>query len=324
MDNFKIQNKELWLQMLNVSEKELETVIENKERAYSIYKKAKSNGYRTIYCINSSDRLYTLQKRLQKLFFCNIFLPECVYGFRPNYSYIDFLIPHISNNKNQHYLRLDIKDFFDSISTEYIKNFFKYYIDDNTKDDDAKFIIDSIIKITTLNNKFVQGAVTSPSISNFAFRQIDIRISNYCKKLNICYSRYADDMLFSSTNKYIHSKHFIIAIKSIISDFNFFLNYRKTLKYDNTISLNGYVIGNDIHLSRNKMQYINKLLFTLSKSNFKGFKSNSQKYHIKNQLSGYRAFFIQIHKYVRNYDYKKFLENKILTIEKLIIKHFES
>lgn len=324
MDNFKIQNKESFLQMLNISEKELETVIDNKDKSYSIYQKAKSNGYRTIYCINSADRLYILQKRLQKLFFCNIFLPECVYGFRPNYSYIDFLIPHISNNTNQHYLRLDIKDFFDSISIEYVKNFFKYYIDDNTKDEDVKFIIDSIIKITTLNNKFVQGAVTSPPISNFAFRQIDIRISKYCKKLNICYSRYADDMLFSSTNKYIHSKHFIIAIEAIINDFNFLLNYSKTLKYDKAISLNGYVIEKDIRLSRKKMNYINKLLFDLSQSNFNGFDNNSQKYHVKNQLSGYRSLFIQMYRYVSDDYYKKFLKNKISTIENLIIKHFKS
>ncbi len=256
---------------------------------------------------------------MQKYFFRNIFLPECVYGFRENCSYIDFLMPHISS-ENKFYLRLDIKDFFESISVEYIKSFFQYYIDNKISDEEKTFIVNSIIDVTTLNGKFIQGAVTSPSISNFAFREIDIRILSYCRKLNVCYTRYADDILFSSTNKYMQSKHFIIAMQAIINDFGFALNYAKTLKYKNEISLNGYVIGNDIRLSRKKLHKINELIFQLRKSNFSGFKNNKEKYHIKNQLAGYRALLIQLDRYIIDTSYKDYVKEKILTIESLIIK----
>lgn len=96
MGSFKITNKEEWLQTLNISEKELLRVIEHKSLFYKQYNKAKANGYRAIYCIDKNSALYALQSRIQKCFFCNIFLPECVYGFREKRSYIDFLTFHVS------------------------------------------------------------------------------------------------------------------------------------------------------------------------------------------------------------------------------------
>lgn len=321
MESFKITSKEMWLQMLNVSEEELNTNIACRALVYSKYYKPKSIGSRAIYRINKKSTLYNIQCRIKRYFFCNIFLPECVYGFRENCSYIDFLVPHVSS-KNKFYLRLDIKDFFDSISADYIRSFFQYYIDDKISDEERKFIVNSIIDVTTLNGKFIQGAVTSPSISNFAFREIDNRILRYCRKLNVCYTRYADDMLFSSDNNYLNSKHFIIAIQAIINDFGFNLNYAKTLKYKNEISLNGYVVGSDIRLSRKKLHKINELIFQLSRSDFDGFESNVEKYHIKNQLAGYRSFLIQVNRHVVDLPYRRHLEEIILTIEKLIIKHF--
>ncbi len=330
MDGFRILNKESWLKMLNISENELKVILDNKNTAYNIIKKPKKGGYRTIYCINNESQLYILQNRIQKHFFCNIYLPECVYGFRAHYSYLDFLIPHISNNSDRCFLRLDIKDFFDSISIENIKSFIKYYIDEHQnlndesqKTNDIDYILDSFIDLTTLNGKFIQGAVTSPAISNFSFRQLDIRILKYCQKLNICYTRYADDMLFSSESGYLHSKHFVNAIKAMLNDYGFSLNLNKTLKYRSEISLNGYVVGNDIRLSRNKMNKINELIFRLSNLNFGGFSSDHEKYHIKNQLAGYRSLLIQISRYVHDTKIKKKLSCKIQTIQELIIKHFD-
>ena len=44
MDSFRIQSKELWLEMLSTREEELQEIIKNKSEAYSIYKKKKRNG----------------------------------------------------------------------------------------------------------------------------------------------------------------------------------------------------------------------------------------------------------------------------------------
>lgn len=321
MDSFRIQSKELWLEMLSTREEELQEIIKNKSEAYSIYKKKKRNGTRIIYCINHSSSIYKMQKQIHQLFFKNIYYPDCVYGFRPHRSYIEYLIPHISESKNRHYLRLDIKDFFNSITIENARMFFKYYVCEDVNDEDTEFILNSIIEITTIDNKFIQGAVTSPAISNYIFRQLDIRIEKYCQKLDVTYTRYADDMLFSSESSYIHRSRFISAIKAIIKDQGFKINSNKTLKYKKEISINGYVIGNDIRLSRKKLYNINKILYNINKSNFQGFETNYQKYTLKNKLAGYRAYLIQLYKYVKDNDYKLYLKNKIDLIEKNIFKY---
>ena len=130
MDTFKIQSKESWLNLLCVTEKDLKKIIDNKANSYSKHEISKSSGnLRTIYCIDNSSEIYALQNKLKKMFFINIFLPECVCGFRKNYSYIDFLIPHTSTKNNQLYLRLDIKNFFESIAVDLFRKFLKYYID---------------------------------------------------------------------------------------------------------------------------------------------------------------------------------------------------
>ena len=65
----------------------------------------------------------------------------------------------------------------------------------------------------------------------------------------------------------------------------------------------------------------NKILYNINKSNFQGFETNYQKYTLKNKLAGYRAYLIQLYKYVKDNDYKLYLKNKIDLIEKNIFKY---
>lgn len=94
-------------------------------------------------------------------------------------------------------MRLDIKNFFENINNQLIEKVFDYYfrIDDDTTNNEA--LID-FREMVTLEGKVPQGAITSPTLSNIVFRQLDLRIYKYCKKFNITYTRYADDLLFSS------------------------------------------------------------------------------------------------------------------------------
>lgn len=69
MESFKISSKEMWLQMLNVSEEELKTNIDCKALFYSKYYKSKSIGSRAIYRINKNSVLYNIQGRMKRYFF---------------------------------------------------------------------------------------------------------------------------------------------------------------------------------------------------------------------------------------------------------------
>ncbi|MBR6399936.1 MAG: RNA-directed DNA polymerase [Firmicutes bacterium] len=321
MIGFRITSKSQFFdEIVEISEEKMALALNNKKSAYHCYKKAKKEGFRIIYAIKKNNLIYELQNKLKNSFFMNLLFPECVCGFRKRKSYYDFLIPHISSNEPRYYLRLDISDFFGSIDVDDIEESLNYYIDDSISSEEKQLIINNIIGITTIDDKIIQGALTSPILSNLVFRSLDIRIEKYCKMLNITYTRYADDMLFSSDSSYIHNYRFQNMIKTIISEKGFNLNTKKTLKYKNEISLNGYVVGNSIRLSRKKLSQLNNIIYEMGKKQFKGFKSNKEKYTIKNKLAGYRAFLIQSIPYINRNNLVQ-ISKKITKIENLITKY---
>lgn len=229
-------------------------------------------------------------------------IPNYVYGFVSGQSYIDYLKPHV---KRKYFLRLDIKNFFENITNDTLESVFSYYfrLNDNTNNEELLLFID----LVTLDGKLPQGAITSPTISNIVFRELDIRINKYCKKFNINYSRYADDLLFSSDNNFLHNDFFIKKIKYILSTRGFKINKHK-IRYDqDSISLNGFVIEDNIRLSRSKLKGLSNILFIIDKhkSNFDMTKVLSDintselnreiknEYSLLNYLAGYRAFLLQ-------------------------------
>ena len=332
---FIVSEEYFFYNVIKYSEAEISNIIQYKERYYNEFEIPKENGKRKINGINVESDLSIIQRRLLDNFLSKIELPLCAKGFIKNASYIDYLIEH--KNKN-YYLRMDIQHFFDSITKEQIEENLKEYIN-------IPRLLNYCIELCTLNGKLPQGAITSPAISNIIFRRIDQRITKYCQKFDIEYTRYADDLLFSS-NKLDFSKEkwFYKKIKYILKDNGFLSNYNKKRTAKNKISFSGYVVQNDVHLSRKKLKDINKILYyfkdtsntskyvvnqkilkddylaEIRKFGIKGknnqnkkFKSNSE---LINYLCGYRSFIISIIK--ANSKKNRGLANKVKQIEKVV------
>lgn len=322
MDSYKISSKEELLDILGVSKDKLKDILKKKVASYHSYMvySAKKKKTRSIFAIDSKSDLYKLQRNLQRNFFVNIYFPSNVYGFIKQRNYIDYLAPHCSIMREKNFTRLDIEKFFDSINVKYVRECLEGYVDDKCEQEDKKFIINTIIDIVTLDNKVIQGSITSPTISNLVFRRLDIRIERFCEKNKITYSRYADDMLFSGFDNTVHKQNFIHMIGAILNDYDFSLNYNKTLKMRKELSLNGYVVGEDIRLSRKKFEVVNYILFNLYNHNIISPLSRPFKYKIINILAGYRSMFIQVIRYTKDSQCKTVLYDKILEIEKGIEK----
>lgn len=141
--------------------------------------------------------------------------------------------------------------------------------------------------------------------------------------MNIKYSRYADDLLFSSNSSFLHSDRFIRAIISILSDRGFSINQEKTLKEKGKLSINGYVVDETVHLSRKKLKEINKILFIIEKDKAKATKTTwgAPNYTLLNYLCGYRAFLVQLLKYGDD-NKKSNINITISRIEQVIEKYF--
>ena len=74
-----------------------------------------------------------------------------------------------------------------------------------------------------------QGAATSPFLTNIICERLDKRLSNLAMKFGLKYTRYADDITFSSMyNCYQNNGEFIQKLKAEIQKENFSLNPSKT------------------------------------------------------------------------------------------------
>jgi RNA-directed DNA polymerase len=323
-------------------------------------------GMKFFYDLNMQDSVKRAQSNFSELFMANIPLNQAAKAFRKNGSYLDFIEEH---RINFHFLRLDIKDFFHSISDKSIRSsFYPYFESTPLVDGKQQLLVDAFTSLVTydipknsLNNKFAgknilpMGFVSSPTISNILFRKQDILIQQYCASKEVIYTRYADDMLFSSNkgNKFLHSISFQKEIAILVGVDGFKLNNRKRIAANHTISLNGYVVSAShssgtkgyIKVSNKKTGLIEELLYEIKKNTshkkimmkLYGFKISSKffkfvppeksyldkycKDQIFNKLVGYRAYLISLNKYAMGKGcMEEFKVNKYSTLIKLLDK----
>jgi hypothetical protein len=159
------------------------------------------------------------------------------------------------------------------------------------------------------------------------------------------YTRYADDMLFSSKNlNFGEKKWFLKKIRYILYQNGFMLNYSKEKIAETEISLNGFVVSNSIRLSRKRFLDIkhivllckkqlgtqpleDKVTFLKNVNNTKLVYRDLSKYpflsidQIVQYLSGYRSFFISwIDEFDKNTANQKQIMKSIRIIEKIFDK----
>lgn len=155
--------------------------------AYVLFPYANEDEYRThnffesidkvreICAIDKSCELYRIQRNLKRNFLDNIMISDIAYGFRKKSDYFDFLECHKSFYGSSNYLRIDISDFFGTISRGLLEETFEYYVICSSKEEKEK-IIESLLEILLYNGKLIQGTPLAPAVSNIIFRSIDIRI----------------------------------------------------------------------------------------------------------------------------------------------------
>lgn len=313
----------------------------NKED-YKEFTIPKKNGVRIINWLPSDSRLANIQKKLLAAFLDKQALPVCVKGFRKGESYTTYLLSHINS---VYYFRTDIKNYFPSVSEKLIKETLAQLIVCHSEADKIK-LLNLITDIVTLNGILPQGACTSPAVSNLVMARLDQRILKYCQIFNIRYTRYADDLLFSSQSfNFQEKKWFLKKIKYILASNRFELNYSKNKYGTNQLALNGYVLStNGIRVSRSRLSdirhvcsFVNNNYQLLTSSNTDDFliKANQLKlkhrdlqqypynsvFQLSQYLCGYRAFLISlIDPYNSSTTFQKELCHLIRRIEKQITR----
>lgn len=183
-------------------------------------------------------------------------LNPSVHGFVPGKSTISAAASHIGSTW---LTSVDIEDFFPSIGGMRVRAALETIGFDA---DSAKLIC----RLCTLEDSLPQGSPASPVLANLAFAKIDESIADYCRNASVKYSRYADDLLFSSNSG--RPADLVQNIAAILRQQGFNLSKKKTHHSDapNPLRALGLsIIGEKIQLSRSYRKVIKTYRFIIQK-----------------------------------------------------------
>ena len=249
----------------------------------------------------------------------NFKIPVLSHAFEKGKS----IITNSQMHRNKKYiLNIDLKDFFDSFNFGRVRGFF-------IKDRDfavSPEIATVIAQIACYQGKLPQGAPSSPIITNLITRILDYRIVKIAKKYRFTYSRYADDMTFS-TNRELNSnklraskelENFLTELEEIIISSGFEINPKKTRLSNNMQrqEVTGLVVNKKINVKREYIKNTRAMAFQLYKD---GAFEIDKKPGTLNQLTGRFAFIFQIEQYNNYLLYKKSLIQNNLDSQKYLL-----
>lgn len=173
----------------------------------------RSGGYRIIRAPYPS--LLEAQKWINSNILSKVALSICAMGFREGKSIADKASIHCERKE---LLKLDIEDFFPSISFSRVMEAF-------CSIGYPQHVSFFLSRLCTLDNQLPQGAATSPALSNIICSDLDNRMYKFCRKRRLRYTRYADDMTFSGS---IIRSQDIGLLSEIISSEGFTVKHEKT------------------------------------------------------------------------------------------------
>ena len=173
-----------------------------------------SGGFRHLHIPNA--RLLACQKQINRNFLSHFPVSTFATAYRKGGSALRNAEPHVGR---KYLLKLDITDFFGSISFEQVlcSAFNTCYV--------SKQVGYLLTSLCCKNDVLPQGSPTSPALSNIVMRRFDDQIGLWCSQRQITYTRYCDDMTFSSDRPLYGAYQ---KVKKMLFEMGFELNESKT------------------------------------------------------------------------------------------------
>lgn len=277
-----------------------------KERYKSFEVKKKSGGARKI-----NAPVKGLKTILQSLNFAL----QCLYtphnaasGFVQGKSVVDNAKKHAGHF---YVFNTDLKDFFHSFDRNRVKRgFMKAPFNLKGEKEPLAFLLASLCTHPfevdgNIKTVLPQGSPASPTITNILCNKLDKRLTGLAKRFGAVYSRYADDITFSSYHNFYKDETFRKELQKIISDDNLLkfedkqikigpklrINHKKTRlqKIDYRQEVTGLVVNEKVNVRRRYVKKIRQYLYYWEKYGYvkaqRNFKRDysKDKGHVKNK-----------------------------------------
>ena len=245
--------------------------------------------------------LKTLQSKLLRGLLDKIPLHPAAHGFVKNKSCRSHAEIHAGKSV---VVLIDLKDFFTSISAARIYSLYQrlgYHkpvasLLKSLSTTRAPFNVVNTIHDYQIRQKYTcehlpQGAPTSPCLANLVAYSLDCRLSALARKFGFQYSRYADDLAFSSdVNSRQVNGRLIHWAKEVIRDEGFRINERKTRVVSQAArqKITGIVVNEGLNIERKEFDNLKATLHNCMK---KGTASQNRvghhdfKLHLQGRIS---------------------------------------
>lgn len=170
---------------------ELISLASKADFSYDIQKRVKPNGsYREISAPNK--KLKNVQKRIVEQIFCHVEFPNYLQGSVKSLDSRNDITNAAMHTRKSLLIRMDIENFFPSVSEQFVFNIWKSFFRFPDK------TADLLTKLTTYNGYLPQGVPTSSGLANLIFWDREPMLVSSLQAENLTYTRYVDDITISS------------------------------------------------------------------------------------------------------------------------------
>lgn len=267
-----------------LSEAQVQRLIVRSPHTYKVYTiPKKSGGTRTI--AQPAKETKFLQRWLIKNLFQTLPIHEAATAYKTSSSIKKNVDAHKSNS---YISKFDFENFFPSIrESDLIKHLAEHLSVQLSEDE-----IQDVARLCCIRSKGTNdrrlsiGAPSSPLLSNSVMYGFDVKINSWCKKNDFVYTRYADDLTFS-TNIKGRASDLDAEVLKVLGDLAYpkiRINKKKTIhlskKYQRRVT--GLIINNndEISIGRHRKRAISSLIHSYSLN----LLTSDETYHLQGLL----------------------------------------
>ena len=180
-------------------------------------------------------------------------------------------------------INFDLKDFFPSISYKRIKGLFRSFGYSEaaatilallcTEAELEEVELDGKTYYVALKERHLpQGSPASPALTNILCRRLDRRLSTMANKWGFVYSRYADDLTFSTATDNPRICNVLKNTESIVAHEGFTINPEKTriLRKSRQQEVTGIVVNQRLSIDRKTLKRFRATLHHIEKDGLEG------------------------------------------------------